>query len=29
MPDGLNNGDIVRRFYDDWNAGEINFAEFG
>jgi steroid delta-isomerase-like uncharacterized protein len=27
MSDGLNNGDVVRRFYDDWNAGDINFAE--
>jgi predicted ester cyclase/catechol 2,3-dioxygenase-like lactoylglutathione lyase family enzyme len=24
---GLSNGDVVRRFYDDWNRGEIDFDE--
>src|SRR5918996_4070722 len=27
MSGGLSNADIVRRFYEAWNRGDINFAE--
>ena len=27
MSVGLSNGDIVRRFYESWNSGDINFVE--
>jgi steroid delta-isomerase-like uncharacterized protein len=27
MSGGLNNRDVVRRFYDAWNTGEINFGD--
>jgi ketosteroid isomerase-like protein len=27
MSGGLSNADIVRRFYEGWNRGDINFAE--
>jgi steroid delta-isomerase-like uncharacterized protein len=27
MSGGWSNGDVVRRFYECWNSGDINFAE--
>src|SRR5438132_169654 len=27
MSSGLSNRDVVRRFYEDWNSGDINFAD--
>jgi steroid delta-isomerase-like uncharacterized protein len=27
MSAGLSNGDVVRRFYEGWNRGDINFVE--
>ena len=27
MSSGLSNGDVVRRFYEGWNGGEIDFAD--
>ena len=27
MSSGLSNGDVVRRFYEAWNSGDINFAD--
>jgi steroid delta-isomerase-like uncharacterized protein len=28
MAAGLSNGDIVRRFYEGWNSGDIDFVEW-